>query len=95
MNFTQIENSVIRDPGLTLSAFRVLVLLCSYNPCFPSYRRIMALTGIRSEATVRKSLKELEDGGYIKVLKRGYGGFGFEAKSSSYLVLKGRFKKKE
>lgn len=66
-NFTQVPNSIIRDPKLSPHAKTVFVVIKSYSPSFPSYSRILRETGIGSKTTLSKCLTELKNRKFIVV----------------------------
>jgi hypothetical protein len=51
------------------SEFRVLITLAMYNPCYPSYTRLMELTGITNRRTISTILKSLQSKSMITVKK--------------------------
>jgi DNA-binding MarR family transcriptional regulator len=56
--FTQIPHSIIFEPRLTSAEFRIIVLLISFNPTFPSHRNIAKWTGLNKD-TVNRVLQGL------------------------------------
>ena len=67
--FTKVPNSAIDDLRLNAYDLAVFCVLLRFNPSFPSYPKIMKLLLVSRE-TVWKSLKKLEEYGYIVKLRR-------------------------
>jgi hypothetical protein len=71
--FTQIPNSILRNPDLSHGALRLYVLLRSYGWqdgfCFPGQERLAAEMGV-GPRMVYKYMKELEAAGLIRVRHR-------------------------
>lgn len=71
--FTGVPNIMVRAQarlGLNPTQFNILVQLLSYymdpnRPPYPPKRHLLERTGI-SESTLKKHIKELEDGGFIE-----------------------------
>jgi len=90
--FTQISNDVIwdMDPLLSLTAFRLYVVLCKMgdknNQSFPSYATLRAKCRIGSDATIRKAMNELVEVGLLHVQPRIRPGFK-EKTTNCYTVF--------
>jgi predicted transcriptional regulator len=69
--FTQIQNSIVRCPTLSNSEFRVLIVLMSIDPCYPSHLDIAKWTGL-TKNTVNKTLQALKRKNIIS-WKKGHG----------------------
>jgi hypothetical protein len=59
-NYTKIPNAIIESTKLSAYDKIVLITLCRFDPCFPSYRKLMKLTGL-SMGQIWKSLKKLKE----------------------------------
>jgi len=75
-NFTQIENILIKDNGITDSEFRTYLVLRSYKygelgEVYPSQKRISLDRGLTSRSII-SHVKSLASKGYIKYSRRGY-----------------------
>lgn len=74
--FTQIPNTVTRNPKLSMQAKFVYGLLLSYawqDPdSYPGLARLREDTGAK-EDTIRKYIRELVDSGLLEVVRRGMG----------------------
>lgn len=66
-NFTKIPNVIIRNPKITPYAKAIYIALKSFSPCFPSYRRIMEMTGINSKTTISNCIKILVSSGVMRI----------------------------
>ncbi len=89
-SFTQILNEVLRTPDLSPLELKVLLYLATYKTPYPPYSVIMKHTGIKSQSSVRKAIKGLQDKGYLKVVKQGYSIPG-HSKANQYVVLNTKF----
>jgi len=77
-----IPNDLIRaGENISPSAFRVYCVLAHFNPAFPSYKKLMELSGLKSRATIAKVLKELTIKGLVDVRRNDCG------KSNNYECL--------
>ena len=74
--FTQVPNVLIRSTRLASLAKIVYAQLLSYawnnNYCFPGQEKMAVDTG-SSRTTIYRALRELEDGGWLEVQRRGQG----------------------
>lgn len=100
-NFTKIPNEVARcgdDIGNT--AFRIYCVLMTFlntradrknhqKFVWPTYDSIRELSGVKSNASVVKALKELEENKLILIVKADYAN-----KSNQYLLLAAKFGEK-
>lgn len=74
MPFVWLTKAVMEDESLKASDKSVYAVLCMYadnnsSECWPSRETIMKKAGI-SDHSLRKSLRKLQDAGYIHVEKR-------------------------
>lgn len=69
-SFTRIPNRLIESTQLNVYDKIVYLALAKFNPSFPSYTKIMELTGL-SRGRVWKSLRRLEETKVIERYKRG------------------------
>lgn len=69
-NFTMIPNVIIRNPKITPYAKAIYIALKSFSPSFPSYKKIMEVTGINSKTTISNCLKILVTFGVLKISQR-------------------------
>lgn len=67
-NFTQIPNKVLMCPSLTASEFRILLILMSLKPCYPSYADLSKRTGMTGR-TINRTLQKLKNRGVISWVK--------------------------
>lgn len=67
--FTKVPNSAIDDVRLGAFEIAVLAVLLRYNPSFPSYKKIARHLRL-SRDTIWKTLRNLEEFGYITKFKR-------------------------
>ena len=70
-SFVIVNIQIARYSRLSPKAKSLYTYLRSFNPCFPSYARIIAESGIGSRSSVSKALRELEFHGFIQVVKKG------------------------
>lgn len=74
--YTQIPNAILSSKKLSDSAKLAYVILLSYawnnDHCFPGQAAMGDRWG-KSDRSVRKALKELEEAGYLKVTRQGLG----------------------
>jgi DNA-binding MarR family transcriptional regulator len=74
--FTQIPNILIRTTKLSSTTKLIYAQLLSYawhnNMCFPGQERLAEDCGT-SLATITRSIRELVDGGWLEVQRRGQG----------------------
>ena len=74
--FTQVPNLVLKNPDLTAGAKLVYALLLSYawhnESCFPGQKRMSEECGM-SQGWISLQMKELEDKGFLTILRRGQG----------------------
>lgn len=81
-NFTQVPNELIRSrKKVSKNAILVYLEIASFNPSFPSYRRIQAETGL-TRKSISKAIKELEALNIIVVSHRG----AFRGNTNQYQV---------
>lgn len=72
-DFTKIPNNLIWSmKDLSCGAFRILVIIASFNPSYPSYSALESYTGLK-RASVSKFLKELKKKKLIKIKKMKIG----------------------
>ena len=90
--FTQISNEILRKntPGLNIKEQRLYSLLCSFNPCYPTFLQLQDMMPCKSPHTLIKALKLLEQKflfgiPLIKVI-RGGRGKGVKNKNNYYLI---------
>ena len=69
----RIPNFVVRSPELSNIGFRLLAVLLSLNPAFPSYSKIRSWTGL-ARASIAKAIKELVCLGIVVYRKGNSGG---------------------
>ena len=74
MPFVWLTKAVMEDESLKASDKSVYAVLCMYadnstSECWPSRKTIMKKAGI-SDHSLRKSLRKLQDAGYILVEER-------------------------
>jgi hypothetical protein len=83
--FTQLSNSILRDPGLSSNAKVIYALLLSYawgaESCFPGQDKLVEHMGV-DRKTVIRGIQELTEGKLIQVERRGLG------KPNVYHILK-------
>lgn len=87
--FVMVTRAVLEDEKLKAADKSVYSTLCMYADnqtadCWPSRETILNKAGV-SDKTLRNSLKNLEDSGYIKVVNR-YAGDGRQL-SNLYVLL--------
>ncbi len=74
--FTQIPNSILRNPDLSMGAKMTYSILLSYawynSSCFPGQKKASEHLGI-SERYLRKFLTELKDKNLLTIKRRGLG----------------------
>lgn len=74
--FTAIPNYILSNPAVSFGARLTYSLLLSYawkqNSCFPGQDKLSADLGVNKRSVVRY-LQELEDLGFIKAKRRGFG----------------------
>lgn len=85
--FIMVTRKVIEDPTLRASDKSVYTTLCMYADnetaeAWPSRDTLMKKSGV-SDNTLRRSLKELSDKGYIEVVER----FGSDGRQLSNLYI--------
>jgi len=76
-DFTMIPNIVIRNPKITPYAKAIYIALKSFTPSFPSYRKIMEMTGIGSRTTISSCIKILVACGVIRISSKWSGKSNF------------------
>lgn len=81
-NFTQVPNSLIRCPEVSIYAVRIFLVIASYNPSFPSYSQIQKVSGIKHRKTISNAIRELVDRKIIQYLQGDRNG-----QSNSYKIL--------
>lgn len=59
-NFTQIPNTLIRNPKFNVYEKNILIILISLNPCHPSHTQLAEWTNL-NKRTVIRTLKRLRD----------------------------------
>lgn len=79
--FVKVPTWIARGSFLSPLAKTVYVAILSYEPSFPSYKRLCKDTGIKSKTTIRKCLKELVQFDLIKILKGGFN------TSNTYIII--------
>ena len=70
--FVKVPTWIARSSFLSPLAKTVYVAIISYDPSFPSHKKLCKDTGIKSRTTISKCLKELVHFDLIKILKGGY-----------------------
>lgn len=74
--FTTIPNYILSNPAVSFGARLTYSLLLSYawkqNSCFPGQGKLSEQLGVNKRSVVRY-LQELEDLGFIKAIRRGFG----------------------
>jgi Helix-turn-helix domain len=74
--FTQVPNSVLKSEKLSPGAKLAYTMLLSYawqnDYCFPGQERLAKDMGSGLRSVVRY-IQELENGGFVKIAKRGLG----------------------
>ncbi len=72
--YVRVPLNALIDEHLSSTARLVYVALCrhtnAHGVCWPGYKALKATTGINSENTLHKAIKELEDAGHISVIRR-------------------------
>jgi Helix-turn-helix domain len=72
--FTEIPNTILRNPDLTPGAKLVFMGLMSYawgkDSCFPGQERLAKDIGLH-RVTVNKHIRELKEKGFLEVTRRG------------------------
>lgn len=63
-NFTQVPNWLIQNGSLNASEWRLLIVLLSLNPCYPSHSNLATWTGL-SLNTVNRVLRSLKSLGVL------------------------------
>lgn len=81
INFTMVPNALIRSRYISSQTLRLLCVLKSLNPAYPSYAKIRQWTGLSRES-ISKGIKRLKKIGIISYVRGGNNG-----KSNSYKVL--------
>ncbi len=83
--FTMVPNVILKTKGLTHGAKLCYAMLLSYawqeNRCFPGQERLADDLGVERKAVIRY-LKELKDGGAVRVQRRGMG------KTNVYVIVR-------
>lgn len=59
-NFTKIPQKIIMSSALDVYELRILCVLLSFKPCYPSYENLKKFTGI-SRDKINKVLRSLKD----------------------------------
>lgn len=92
VSYTIVNNEIFEDENLDTNELAVLVVLIRYynkdkKYAYPSYEVLRKGSKIKSDARISRTLKSLEEKGYIKkeVLK---------GKGSKYFILKGLYQEK-
>lgn len=71
--FAVVPRQAIFDQELSNTTFKIFTILCALadkkHQCFPSWKYLEDATGV-SEATISRSIRKLEDLGYVIVHKR-------------------------
>lgn len=80
--YTKIPNSVIDSDKLSKDEKILLIAIMRFNPSFPSYSRLMKMTGITSRNKVSETIKSLIDKNIIAYKK----GSNRENKANEYRV---------
>lgn len=80
INFTMIPNSLIRSRSISSQTLRLLCVLKSLNPSYPSYSKIRQWTGL-SRKSISKGIKRLKKLGIISYIQGGNNG-----KSNRYSI---------
>lgn len=74
--FTQVPNFILKRDDISSNAKVVYALLLSYawynDHCFPGQNRLEEESGM-SQATISRSISELQEVGLLKVERRGQG----------------------
>jgi len=70
-NYTRIPNSLIRCGSLSSSEYRILSILMSMTPCYPSHTDLMKWSDLSKE-TVNGTLQKLKKRGLIS-WQKGHG----------------------
>ena len=74
--YTQVPNAILASKRLSDSAKMAYALLLSYawqdDFCFPGQVAMAERWG-KSERSVRTALKDLEEAGYLKIIRQGLG----------------------
>ena len=74
-------NLALKTKGLTPTKKFILVLLANYadekGSCYPSYRHIADIVGLKDTKGVKKAIKEFEMLGYLKIQNRKSENGGF------------------
>lgn len=70
-NYTRIPNKLLRCAALNQSEFRVLLILMSIKPCYPSRADLSKWSGLGIN-TIQRALKSLRTKGIVS-WKRGHG----------------------
>ena len=74
--FTQVPNFLLKDPKISANAKVVYSMLLSYawnnDRVFPGQERMAKDIGT-SQPTIARAVKELEDNGWLEILRRGQG----------------------
>ena len=87
--FVMVTRAILEDDSLKSADKSVYATLCMYADnntadCWPSRETLMKKAGV-SDKTLRNSLKNLEEGGFLKIRKR-YSGDGRRL-SNLYVLL--------
>lgn len=74
--FTVIDNNIFNDKNLSMMEKYLLVILKTFDHkrdgiVFPRYEKLMELSGIKRRNNIAKTIKSLQDKGYIIIGKRG------------------------
>lgn len=70
--FVKIPTKIARNPAISPMAKTLYMVLKSYNPSFPSFKKLCLDTGIKSKTTLKKYLNELESMCYIRINSGGF-----------------------
>lgn len=70
--FVAIPHWIARNADISPLAKIVYMVIASFNPSFPSYKRLCKDTGIKSKTTISKCLKELVLLNLILVIRHGF-----------------------
>lgn len=68
-DFTMVPNSVIRNPNLSMKAFRILCIIMSNKKGWKNYKKVIVRLVPEGITTVETAIKELEELNFLKRLR--------------------------